>query len=125
MTKLSNKLYPAKYGYWAGNPRGNSPDYTRCCESVRGRDRWDIVGHQCRKPRGQGPDGAYCKQHDPAKVQARRDKSDRTYFDKMNKLQAQWHGPAFLAALREIEAGHNDPRSLAREVIAKYEESLR
>ena len=84
-----------------------------------------MIGHQCKKPRGQGPEGAYCKQHDPAKVEARRAKSDRAYSDRINKLQVQWHGPRFLKALREIEAGHNDPRALAREVIASYEECLK
>lgn len=124
MTKLKNDLYPKSYGAWAGNPRGRAPDFTRCCENVWSRDRMSH-GHQCKKPRGQGPDGAYCKQHDPAKIEARRAKSDQAYNDKINKLQVQWHGPQFLKALREIEAGHNDPRALAREVIASYEERLK
>lgn len=124
MTKLKNDLYPKAYGAWGGNPKGNRPDFTRCCESVHGRG-FDMIGHQCRKSRGQGPDEAYCKQHDPDRVKARQDESRQAYRDKVNKLQVQWYGATFLAALREIEAGHNDPRTLAREVIAKYEEALK
>jgi len=54
--------YKARYGQWAGNSRGNAPDYTRCAEEV-----WNcaqgMISSQCSRKRGHGPDGAYCKQH--------------------------------------------------------------
>lgn len=120
---MDNKLYPERYGDWAGNPRGHAPDFKRCCENLH--DRFHPGGYQCTRPRGHGPDKAYCKQHDPAAVAARREKSQRKYYDEMNKKQSQWHGPKFLAVLRKIADGHNDPRSIAREAIEEYERSLR
>ena len=58
-------------------------------------------------------------------MKARQEAAERKYRDETNKRQVQWHGSLFLAALRQIADGHNDPRSLAREVIEKYEGSLR
>lgn len=64
MTEKS-PLYKDKYGAWAGDPQGRAPNYMRCCENVYSRERWGRF-YQCTRPRGHGPDGAYCKQHDPA-----------------------------------------------------------
>lgn len=50
------------YGRWAGNPKGNLEDVTRCIESVTRNERGAIAG-QCGFKRGHGPDGLYCKQH--------------------------------------------------------------
>lgn len=118
-----NRLYPAAYGQWAGNPKGHKPDYTRCCEEVYGNQT--RMFSQCGRKRGYGPDKAYCKQHDPEAVKARQASQERKYYDEMNKKQSQWHGPKFLAVLRKIADGHNDPRSIAKDVIEEYERSLR
>lgn len=37
-------------------------DKSRCIESVYSGDKWD-GSHQCKKPRGHGPGGEYCKAH--------------------------------------------------------------
>lgn len=51
-----------RFGQWAGNPRGNAEDITRCIREV-----WpssgSFISRQCLKKRGHGRDGLYCKQH--------------------------------------------------------------
>jgi hypothetical protein len=121
---MENRLYKTRYGAWGGRPSGNPPDFTRCCYEVFSSER-GVMHHQCANRRNAGPDKAYCKVHDPEAVKARAAASDRKYRDETNRQQVQWHGSSFLAALRQIADGHNDPRSLAREVIEKYEGSLR
>lgn len=49
------------YAQWAGNEKGVPEDETRCIEVV-----WPTRGmipHQCRRKRGHGKDGLYCRQH--------------------------------------------------------------
>ena len=56
-----------RYGNWAGNPKGNPENKTRCIKEVWPSSRgW--VPYQCSRKRGYGKDGLYCKQH--AKKQA-------------------------------------------------------
>lgn len=91
------------------------PNLTRCCASV-----WKDAWHhgQCGRPRGHGPDGEYCKQHDPAAVEARRKDREETYRIKIlraNKPIADML--RYRDALHAIAAGHNDPRSLAAEAL--------
>lgn len=64
-----------RYGEWAGNPKGTKEDPARCVEEVCGADRWPVF-HQCRRKRGYGPGGAYCRQH--GKRQQEREERDRT-----------------------------------------------
>lgn len=59
------------YGQWAGNPQGTTEDETRCIEEVwpsRGFGSW--IPYQCRRKRGYGKNGLYCKQH--ARINAAR-----------------------------------------------------
>lgn len=51
-----------RYRTWAGNPAGTKEDKTRCVMSVHDEGR-SPLNHQCRRKRGHGPDGLYCKQH--------------------------------------------------------------
>ena len=60
---------PRRYGVWAGSP-GDPEDLTRCIEVIDVRAGWGR-SHQCRLKRGHGPEGLYCRQHDPAAVKAR------------------------------------------------------
>lgn len=112
-------LYKRAYGAWAGDPRGRVPDYSLCCEEVASRDRWAHF-YQCSKKRGHGPDGAYCKQHDPAAAKARREEADTRRRDKWNAARYEWHGRIFFDALLKIAEGHNDARGLAQEIIDKF-----
>jgi len=50
-----------RYGEWAGNPKGTAEDITRCIWEVWPNDTY--IPHQCRRKRGYGKDGLYCKQH--------------------------------------------------------------
>ncbi len=53
-----------RYGQWAGNERGIKEDTARCIVEV-----WPASGagtfipSQCKRKRGYGADGLYCKQH--------------------------------------------------------------
>lgn len=67
-----------RYGQWAGNPRGQAEDTSRCIESVYPNTRGGHE-HQCQRKRGYGPDGLYCKIHDPAAVKQRQKESERKY----------------------------------------------
>jgi hypothetical protein len=118
MTERSN-LYKEKYGAWAGFPKGHPPNYVMCCEEVSTNERWP-KRYQCSKKRGHGPDGAYCKLHDPAAVEARRKASDARSTEKWNKLRYELHGRTFFDALLKIAEGHNDARGVAQEAIAKF-----
>lgn len=119
MTDRENRLYQKSYGR-----NRHAPDYTRCCELVMGPERY-FNSHQCRRKRGHGPDEAYCKQHDPAVVAARREKQEARWKAEFNRDRIQWNGKVFLEALQQIADGHNDPRGLAQEVIAKFKEGER
>ena len=114
-----NVRYKEKYGDWAGNPRGRAPDFARCCEEVHTADGWRT--HQCSRKRGHGPDGAYCKQHDPAAIAERKEKSDAKHRETLRADMQRAYGPSFLASLRKIAEGHNDPRGLAQEIVSDFD----
>ena len=52
-----------RYGQWAGNPEGYPEDKTKCIYAVFPGTRYEWIPHQCRRKRGYGPSGLYCKQH--------------------------------------------------------------
>jgi len=110
--------------HYGDNFAKRPPDYTRCCEEVThyigNWSHWD----QCARKRGHGPDGAYCKQHDP-EVVAKRNRETREREDaRYQKLRLELAGPRFFAILEKIASGHNDPRTLAKEAIAPYRRAL-
>ncbi len=95
-----------------------APDYSRCCEIVIGQ----IHSGQCTRKNGHGPDGAYCKQHDPIAIKAKIAASDAKWRAEQDAKarQAEFANDC-KAAIREIAAGHNDPRALAQSIIDKLE----
>lgn len=112
--------YQDKYGGWAGNPNGQKPDLARCCVEVgRPIGAWTQYG-QCGRKRGFGPDGEYCKQHDPAEVAKRAKAADDKYQAERNQDRFKWYGRTFYDALQKIADGHNDARGLAQEVIEEF-----
>lgn len=116
--------YKSKYGAWAGNSRGQPPDYNFCCAEITYYiGQWPHQ-KQCGKKCGYGPDGAYCKVHDPKAVEERREKSDARYREKTNKERYQWYGKTFYDALEQIANGHNDAMGLAKAVIKKFQEGM-
>lgn len=115
-------LYKAKYAAWAGFPEGNKPDFSRCCEEVWSRERWSRH-YQCTRPRGHGPDGAYCKQHDPEVVKARNDASNARGKEAWRKRMIEAYGKKFFDTLVKIADGYNDARGLAREIVDSFNKS--
>ena len=107
-------LHKDSYGGWAGRPNGSAPDPSRCAQEVRGEGRWAIY-HQCNRKRGFGPEGAYCKQHDPEAI-AKRDADRRAQQaeDWQRRKKEAW-GASAIALLQDIAAGHNDARGAASE----------
>lgn len=116
--------YREAYGMWGGNPKGTAPKLDKCCESVCGSGRGDMP-HQCNRARGHGPNQAYCKQHDPDAVKARRDASMAEYISNINKERYKWNGPAFYEALKAIAEGHNDASGYAQEIIDTFHKGER
>ena len=115
--------YKSCYGNWVGAPKGHAPDYARCCAEVAYPPSWQH--RQCTRKRGHGPDGAYCKQHDPDAVRAKRlaqqEKWEKEWAASRLDARHKAHAPAMLAALRQIAEGHNDPRELAAGIVAAFE----
>lgn len=97
------------------------PDYGRCAEDVRDAGRWPSY-HQCTRKNGHGPHGAWCRQHDPVAVTAKR---DAEYSKRKSKWEAEKRASVFARecqnAIRQIAAGHNDPRGLAQSIIDKLD----
>lgn len=99
---------------------------TQCCENVRGVGGWRNA--RCSRPAGHGPDGKYCKQHDPAAVAKREVARQEKFETEWAAKKASWaasarrdaRDAACVEAIRSIAAGHNDPRSLAVAVLNEY-----
>jgi hypothetical protein len=99
------------------------PDYSRCAKEVNTtpNERFSSFS-QCSRKNGHGPHGAWCKQHDPEAVKARRDAQEK-------KWKANWAAESRKLnfkrgcqdAIRQIAAGHNDPRGLAQSLIDALE----
>ena len=51
-----------RYGQSALNERGDAEDPTRCVDEVWNGPR-GMTSSQCRRRRGHGPDGEWCRQH--------------------------------------------------------------
>lgn len=59
------------------------------------------LSKQCTRKPGFGPDGLYCKQHDPAEIARRRKASMDKYNAKMKRERPQWYAGEMLALLKE------------------------
>jgi hypothetical protein len=92
--------------------------------------------HQCRNSPSvyreiDHPVGTYgfCKMHDPVQVSLRQTARDHKWSERLRRQQEAFQRDSDVEdardrcvdALRQIEAGHNDPRSLAREVLAQLD----
>jgi hypothetical protein len=108
----------------------HNPKY--CCASVHDGDR-SVGFHQCsRKPKVHYGALGYCRQHDPVAVQAKRDESARKWRAEWDAKKASYARAEAekrlredaLSAIRQIAAGHNDPRGLASEILARHEAGL-
>lgn len=106
------------YGTWAGNPKGNPEVEGRCLQTV-GRDvgRWTQFG-QCDRKNGHGPDGAFCKQHDPEKIIERNRIADEKSNAQWEARKLEIYGGTFAKALMEIFKGHNNPSERAAQALS-------
>ena len=102
--------YSNRYGMWAGNNSGVKPDYSKCCESVFSGH----MPHQCSRKNGYGPDGNYCKQHDPAAVDKRNKKAAYNYAVERHRRYVAGLRDV-LPLIQSIAAGCNDPRNLCQD----------
>lgn len=112
---------PSKFIPWGKNP-GTVP---QCYASVH--DDFGVGFHQCPKKASVFEENGnqWCGTHSPAAQAARDKKSADAYAKrqriyKLNQKRLNTR-ETLLKVLREIEAGHNDPRALAREVLAEYD----
>jgi hypothetical protein len=101
-------------------------DPAYCCASVH--EQGGMGFYQCsRKPKVNYGGLGYCGQHDPASVSAKRNKRNAEFNAKWAaQKQAQADAEAkrkllddALDAIRQIAAGHNNPRTLAAQVLAQ------
>lgn len=119
--------FKAQYRESYGSVYRKKPDFSRCAASVPDGGRWPGF-HQCRRKNGHGPHGAWCKQHDPVAVKAKREERQREEQAKWDKKQRERKQanddarlrPIFEAALQKIANGSNDPRA---DAIAALEHS--
>ena len=119
MTEYSDEFkahFPMSYGR-----RNNRPDFARCAEKVYSGSIW-VGSNQCSRKNGHGPSGAFCKQHDPYTLAAKRVANEAA---RRQEWDAKARESAFTAeskkAIRAIAEGHNDPMTLAREILDRYE----
>jgi hypothetical protein len=120
MSEYDNKLYPKAYGRWTGRPAGIPPDHARCCVEVSSRGSGWASFAQCARKRGHGPDLAYCKQHVPATVEARKGAADAKATAVYNRRRKEIYGSTFWGVLKRIAEGHNDPRALAQGTLDDF-----
>jgi hypothetical protein len=106
--------------YYGRSYSPQEPDYTRCASSVTPQGGW--FSAQCTRKNGHGPHGAWCKQHNPVAVKERQDARDKQWHAKWDADRRRLEFAAQCqAAIRQIAAGHNDPRGLAQEIIDRLE----
>jgi len=91
-------------------PNGNA----RCQkDGVASQDgRWF---YQCK--RAASVNNKWCKQHDPVAVAARETASQAKWDKEWERRKKELDGPQYYAVLKQIAAGHNDPRRLAKEAL--------
>lgn len=103
----------------------------QCCRRVFSSG--SFRGHLCTKPATVERDGKfYCRTHDPeeeAKRHAKRSKkmeeewaAQRAAIAERKRVEGL-HA-ACLATVRAIALGHDDPRALAHDVLAKFAEPI-
>ena len=125
--------------FWHG-AKPWKPKPGQCRHAVSDEGRWPSY-HQCGrktkvtrtvKHHGEVIEVEYCGQHDPVVVKAKADARTakwRAKWDARDAAEAEkrrfaaLHADA-LAALKQIANGHNDPRSLALEVLTKQAEEV-
>lgn len=74
-----------RYGAWAGVPNGASYVPTRCAADV-----WsDMLGHQCLRRPGHGPEGLFCKMHAKRNVERNRRAAEHDQHQKTTETACE------------------------------------
>ena len=111
--------FVAQFRKFYGRYNRTPPVFNQCAASISGGN-YGAGLHQCARKNGHGPHGAWCKQHDPVAVKAKREISDAKWRAKYDAAQRQRKFTAEAKdAVRAIAAGHNDPRGLCAEILAR------
>jgi hypothetical protein len=77
--------------------------------------------HQCNRKNGHGPHGAWCRQHDPDAVAAKREAERRAYDERYALFrQKQALEGDRIVIIQQIAAGHNDPRTLCTDYLERW-----
>lgn len=100
-TKLEEAM-SHRYGVWAGFPRGHKYDPSRCAEEVSSGGG-GLTFHRCNRPNGFGPNSLYCKQHDPAAIEAKHITREAKYKAQNIAERPKWSGHQLLALLIESQ----------------------
>ena len=109
-------------------PRKQKATHT-CCARVYSRGFMDMRGHACGVGARHEVDGKwYCKTHSPEILKEKRDKVMDAYRDKQERRDAErdlhsrrlTRNERALEIVRQIAAGHNDPRQLALSLLEEY-----
>lgn len=110
---------------WTGRNVARVHDPKFCCASVvpKGDNYGWLHQYQCtKKPTHWHGSLGYCGTHDPVAVNKRRDAANARYEAEVRARQAESKRRALkdacLDAVKQIAAGHNDPMTLCREVLA-------
>lgn len=107
---------------------GKNANKPQCRESIRNANGWGFS--QCSRvgtvqEKIDGEDMWFCVQHSAEKAEARRAASQAKYDAEAAARSAKWKAlrdaPKYKSALKQIAAGHNDPRALAAQVLAETE----
>lgn len=114
-----------RYNVWAGNPNGVPEDVTRCIREIGGLAHQ----YQCMRKRGHGPDGLYCKQHDPRRIEARekaRQRAQQTKFESefADRMRPRRQLSIAYAALQSIASDRSvtNPKLRASQALKKMHE---
>lgn len=120
-------LYKPHKGY-SGYASSNPIDPKRCAVQIVTNERWSR-SCQCSGPAKydaeiEGKKVKVCHTHRPDVVAARKARQQERYERENMAWKRKLERPVdYMKALRAIAAGHNDPRSLAAEVLAKWSDA--
>jgi hypothetical protein len=93
----------------------------QCCAEVWKHRQW----RPSRCQRVAVENDSWCAQHSPVAAVLRKEKSDAAYNEKYNRHLPEVFGHRFKIALEKIEAGDNDPRAVAKEVLDDFRSNLK
>ena len=124
---MSLEIYKPHKGY-SGYASSAPADPKRCAVGVTTGERWSRYC-QCGGPAKydaeiEGQKVKVCHTHRPDVVAKREAKKNDRYEKENLAWKRKLERPVdYMKALRAIAAGHNDPRTLAAEALAKWDDA--